>query len=126
MKSALDLVAEAKARIHEVGLGEAEAAIREADVLIDVREPDEYRSGHIPGSVNVPRGLLEFKLSSDPALADRGLRCVIYCKSSGRAALAAAAMLDMGYMHVKSLAGGFDAWSEAGLPRVKPDTPEFT
>jgi len=125
MKSASDLVAEAKARIREVGLAEAEAAIREADVLVDVREPDEYRSGHIPGSVNVPRGLLEFKLSSDAALADRGLRFVIYCKSSGRAALAAAAMNDMGYLHVKSIAGGFDGWVGAGLPQVKPDTPEF-
>ena len=54
MKSAHDLVSEAKARIHEVDLEAAEAAIRDADVLLDVREADEFHAGHIPGAVNVP------------------------------------------------------------------------
>lgn len=61
MKSAHDLVSDAKTRIEEIDLHAADAAIRTADVLIDVREADEYQAGHIPGAVNIPRGLLEHR-----------------------------------------------------------------
>ena len=125
MKTALDLVAAAKARIQEVPVAAAEAAIAQADVLIDVREPDEYRQGHLPGAVNMPRGLLEFQFSSQPALEPRDLRVVLYCKTSGRAALAACALHDMGYLNVQCIAGGFDAWAAAGKPVARPDTPAF-
>lgn len=113
MKSVHDLVTEAKARIHEIDLDTAEASIREADVLLDVREADEFHAGHIPGAVNIPRGLLEFKLSNTPELSARDLKIVLYCKTSGRAALAACTLHDMGYLHVESIEGGFDAWSTA-------------
>ncbi len=125
MKTAHDLVIAAKARIHEVALAQAEEAIRDADVLIDVREADEYAAGHIPGAMHASRGLLEFKLSGAPELAARDIRIVLYCKSSGRAALAACALHDMGYLHVQSIAGGFDAWAGAGKPVAKPQLPTF-
>ena len=92
MKTALDLVAAAKAHVHEIDIDAADAAIRDADVLIDVREADEFAAGHIPGAINVPRGVLEFKLSSTPEMDARDLRVVLYCKTSGRAALSACAM----------------------------------
>lgn len=66
MKSALDFVAEAKQHIDEITIAEADQGIRDADVVIDVREPEEFHQGHIPGAINIPRGLLEFKLSSTP------------------------------------------------------------
>jgi rhodanese-related sulfurtransferase len=125
MKSAMDLVVAAKSRITEVPITEAEAAIRAADVLIDVREADEFAAGHLPGAIHASRGMLEFKLSGNPALAARDIQVVLYCKTSGRAALAAAAMQDMGYLNVKSIAGGFDAWAAAGKPVHKPDLPSF-
>lgn len=125
MKSAHDLVTEAKARIHEIDLDAADAAIREADLLLDVREADEFHGGHIPGAVNIPRGLLEFKLSNSPELESRDLNIVLYCKTSGRAALAASALHDMGYLQVQSIAGGFDAWSSAGKAVVIPGLPTF-
>lgn len=125
MKSAHDLVAAAKARVEEVPVDQAEQAIRDADVLIDVREADEYATGHIPGAIHASRGLLEFKLSSTPQLTSRDLKVVLYCKSSGRAALAACAMQDMGYLQVRSIAGGFDAWAAAGKPVVTPTPPSF-
>ncbi|MCY1410485.1 Sulfurtransferase [compost metagenome] len=125
MKSAHDLVAEAKARIHEIDLDATDAAIRDADVLLDVREADEFHAGHIPGAVNIPRGLLEFKLSNTPELTSRDLNIVLYCKTSGRAALAACALHDMGYLQVQSIAGGFDAWSAAGKTVVTPSLPVF-
>lgn len=125
MKTAHDLVEQARTRIEEVPLADAPASIREADALIDVREPDEFREGHIDGALNIPRGLLEFKIGTLPELEPRDTRILLYCKTSGRAALAAASLRDMGYLRVRSIAGGFDAWSAAGMPVVKPSLPSF-
>lgn len=125
MKTAMDLVAAAKAQVAEIPVADAEAAIRDADVLLDVREAEEFAAGHLPGAVHASRGLLEFKLSGSPQLASRDLSFVIYCKTSGRAALAAVAMREMGYLNVKSIAGGFDAWAAAGKPVHKPELPAF-
>ena len=125
MKNAHDLVMAAKWRIQETALEDADQAILEADVLLDVRESDEYAAGHLPGAIHISRGLLEFKLSGMPELSSRDLKIVLYCKTSGRAALAACTLHDMGYLQVKSLAGGFDAWVGAGKPVVKPASPKF-
>lgn len=125
MKTALELVAEAKARVHELSVAEAAQVLAKVDVLIDVREPDEYRQGHLPGAVNMPRGLLEFQLSSNPACQNAELNVLLYCKTSGRAALAACAMQDMGYRNVRSIAGGYDAWAAAGQPVRQPRLPQF-
>ena len=125
MKTAHDLVAAAKTRVQEISPEAAEQAIRDADVLIDVRETDEFSAGHIPGAVHMSRGMLEFKLSSTPELTSRDIRIVLYCKTSGRAALAGCALHDMGYLDVKSIAGGFDAWVGAGKPVAKPVMPAF-
>ena len=125
MKTAHDLVAAAKAHVQEVSVAEAEVAIRDADVLVDVREADEYAAGHLAGAMHISRGMLEFKFSANPALQSRDLSIVLYCKTSGRAALAAAVLHDMGYLNVRSLAGGFDAWTAAGKPVAKPEAPSF-
>ncbi|MDF9789192.1 rhodanese-like domain-containing protein [Polynucleobacter sphagniphilus] len=125
MKTAHDLVAAAKAAINEVSLVDAPVAIQNSDVLLDVREADEYVNGHIPGAIHISRGLLEFRLSNDPELSARSLKIVLYCKNSGRAALASKALHEMGYLHVQSIAGGFDAWAEAGNPVAKPEPIKF-
>jgi rhodanese-related sulfurtransferase len=125
MKTAHDLVLDAKTRVQEVPVDAAEQAIRDADVLIDVREADEFAAGHLPGAVHISRGLLEFRLSNSPELGSRDLAIVLYCKTSGRAALAARALHEMGYLKVQSIAGGFDAWAAAGKPVVKPSLPNF-
>ena len=54
---------DAKLHVQEVPLDLAEKTIQQADVLIDVREAEEYMAGHIPGAVHMSRGVLEFKLS---------------------------------------------------------------
>jgi rhodanese-related sulfurtransferase len=125
MKTAHDLVAAAKSRVQEISVAAAEVAIRDADVLVDVREADEFAAGHIPGAVHFSRGLLEFKFSANPALQSRDVKVVLYCKTSGRAALAAVTLHEMGYLNVQSIAGGFDAWSAAGLAVAKPQVPSF-
>ena len=116
---------DAKLRVQEVPLDLAEKAIQQADVLIDVREAEEYMAGHIPGAVHMSRGVLEFKLSGTPALAARDTRITLYCKTSGRAALAACALQSMGYLNVQSIAGGFDAWVAAGKSVAQPEQPSF-
>ena len=125
MKTPHDLVIAAKALIHEVSLDDADQAIRDADVLLDVREADEYAAGHLPGAVHVSRGMLEFKLGGTPELSHRDLKVVLYCKTGGRAAFAARSLQDMGYLNVQSLAGGFDAWAAAGKPVARPNLPAF-
>jgi rhodanese-related sulfurtransferase len=125
MKTAHDLVAAAKTRVQEIPVLDAEPAIRDADLLLDVREADEYAAGHLSGATHISRGMLEFKFSGNPALQPRDLKIVLYCKTSGRAALSAVALHDMGYLNVQSIAGGFDAWVAAGKPVAKPETPTF-
>lgn len=125
MKTAHDLVAAAKTRVQEITVADADEAIREADVLVDVREADEFSAGHLAGAVHISRGMLEFKFSANPALQARDLNILVYCKTSGRAALAAAALQEMGYLSVRSISGGFDAWAAAGKPVAKPETPSF-
>jgi rhodanese-related sulfurtransferase len=125
MKTAHDLVVQAKALTRELPVDQADGVIRNADVVLDVREADEYAAGHLPGAIHASRGMLEFKLSASPEWSRRDLNVVLYCKTSGRAALAAAAMREMGYTNVTSLAGGFDAWVAAGKPVEKPSQPSF-
>lgn len=125
MKSAHDLVVAAKALIQEIPVEEAERMLSSCDVLLDVREPDEYRAGHLPGAINIPRGLLEFRMSGTPELASPGLQILLYCKTSGRAALAARSLREMGYLNVKSIAGGFDAWAATDRQVVQDELPTF-
>lgn len=125
MKTAQDLVMLAKQQINEVSVDQADPVIAEADILIDVREPSEYEQGHISGSINIPRGLLEFKVGSIPSLESRDKKVVVYCKTSGRSALAAASLLAMGYLNVTSIEGGIDHWIESGKPIITPTLPSF-
>ena len=125
MKTSHDLVTAARSRVQEVTVEHADQTLLNADALLDVREADEFAAGHLPGAIHVSRGLLEFKLSGTPSLSARDLKVVLYCKTGGRSALAALAMQDMGYLDVVSLAGGIDAWSAAGKPLVKPQSPTF-
>jgi rhodanese-related sulfurtransferase len=71
------------------------------------------------------RGMLECRLGKDTAFSSRDVKIVLYCKTSGRAALSACSLQDMGYLHVKSIAGGFDAWVNAGKPTAGPPLPTF-
>ncbi len=124
-KTSHDLVAEAKARIQEVSLAQAREMIQSGAAVLDVREPMEYAAGHLPGAINIPRGLLEFKLAATPDIAVAGKPVVVYCKTSGRAALATAVLHEMGVVEAVSVAGGYDAWVEAGLPVDTPPAVDF-
>jgi len=121
MKKASDLVAEAKSRIENLGVDDVAQEQADGALVVDIRDaPELEASGRIPGSVHVPRGMLEFR--ADPSSPyhqdgfDPDRRIILHCASGGRSALAAATMKDMGYTDVAHLDGGFRAWSEAGRP----------
>ena len=112
-------LAEANASIDSISVAMALDMYGDDDVVfVDVREQAEREQGFIPGSVQAPRGFLEFIADPDgpmhnPAFAlDRTL--VLYCGSGGRSALAAKTLMDMGFPRVCSLVGGIAAWNEAG------------
>lgn len=115
MTTAADMVAKAKAKIREITPQELHRQLGKTSI-IDVREPEEYEAGHLPGAVNIPRGLLEFRIDAHPILCDRDCTIVMQCQSGGRSALATAVMQELGYKNVVNLAGGFAAWKAAGLP----------
>jgi rhodanese-related sulfurtransferase len=120
-KKASDLVAEAKSKIENLGVDEFDKERTDGALVVDIRDaPELEASGHIPGSVHVPRGMLEFRADPSSPYHQDGLdpdrRIILHCASGGRSALAAATLKDMGYTDVAHLDGGFKAWSEAGRP----------
>jgi len=119
-----DLVIEAKSRIKEVGTGEAQGLLGKR-VVIDVREYDEYAAGHLPGAINIPRGVLEFKIGMVPECANKSGAFLLYCRTSGRAAWSAVQLQKNGYADVVSMAGGFEAWNTEGRPTEKPEPINF-
>ena len=120
-KTAIEMVTEAGTQFEQAAPPAcAEELASGSAVLVDVREAEEWRSGHIDGSVSAPRGLLEF--FADPtsprhnAALDPSRRTVVVCASGARAALAAVTLREMGYGDVAVLAGGVKGWLAAGLP----------
>ena len=108
-----DLLNRTKARIREISTEEAEAA-READgaVVLDVREPDEFEQGAIPGSVHIARGHLESQVEG--RLLDKDAPVVIFCAGGTRSAFAAETLGLLGYSDVVSVVGGFNRWKDEG------------
>ena len=112
--TAMDLVAAAKQNITEVSTNQSQSQLGDMLVL-DVRELEEFEAGFIPGAVNIPRGVLEFKISNHPAFKDKqAANVLVYCQSGGRSALATEALNKLGYTKAVSMAGGFKSWMESG------------
>jgi rhodanese-related sulfurtransferase len=109
-KTFRDLVTEAKGRIREITIDDLKQwqASGKKMTVIDVREPEDFAQGSIPGAVNVPRGLLE--LDIDDVVPDQDAEIVVYCGGGSRSALAADTLQVMGYGQAYSLAGGWRAW----------------
>ena len=115
------MLAEANAAIETVSVQDAIAVHGEPGyTFIDIREGEERAKGTIAGSVHVPRGFLEFRADPESQMHDpvfsKGDRLVLFCASGGRSALAAKTLVDMGFEDICHIAGGMDAWAEAGGP----------
>lgn len=120
-KSAMEMVADAKARIENLSPEQVRQELEHGATLVDLREPSErQQTGAIPEAVEAPRGMLEFWADPDSPYHrpefDPNKRVILHCASGGRSALAAATLKEMGYENVAHMEGGIKAWKEAGLP----------
>lgn len=122
--TASELVAQAKSRIKEETPSEIQSRITPDTVIVDVRSAGEFQNGHIPGAYNIPRGRLEFAITSHPKLkalkednpgSEFDEEIIVYCKSGARAALAADTLQTLGFTKVVSIQGGLRNWEKTGL-----------
>ena len=119
MSTPRDLLNAAKAEITEIDPHDVASRL-DHFTLLDVREPEEYEQGAVPGAVHVARGNLEF--SVEGRLPDKDAPIAVYCAGGVRSAFATKTLQDLGYTDVVSIIGGFNKWKDDGLvwkaPRV--------
>jgi len=119
-KTLVDFVTQAKSQIEEVDVLAVKSLINEGYQVLDVREPAEFIAGTIEGALNIPRGVLEPAADRHYAgrreeLMDRNKKWLLFCASSGRSAMAAVVLQDMGFTNIKNINGGLNAWKAAEL-----------
>jgi molybdopterin/thiamine biosynthesis adenylyltransferase/rhodanese-related sulfurtransferase len=116
-----DVLREIKSRIDEVDPAAVREQASNGAVLVDVREPEEWAAGHIPGAKHVPKSYLESRIEG--AVPDRSGHVIVYCASGNRSAWAARTLIeDLGYEHVESMTGGFTLWKDRGYEVELPRT----
>jgi rhodanese-related sulfurtransferase len=108
------LAADAKSRVREVSAADANQEISKGAVLVDVREADEFENGHAQGAIHLSKGVVELRIEETVPNVSTPIIC--YCGGGSRSALAADNLQKMGYTNVASMAGGFKAWKNEGLP----------
>jgi sulfur-carrier protein adenylyltransferase/sulfurtransferase len=119
--SGAEYVRRIKEQIDEVDPSEVNGLLDDGVAIIDVRETDEYATGHLPGAKHVPRGHLESRIEG--AAPDRSQRVILYCASGNRSALAAHTLAaELGYRHVESMTGGITLWKDRGYRVEVPRT----
>ncbi|OQW67415.1 MAG: hypothetical protein BVN29_03210 [Nitrospira sp. ST-bin5] len=109
------------ARVHVKTIGREEyrnVVERPGDAqLVDVREPNEFAAGHVPGAMNIPRGVLEFQIWKQvgfPANLDLDQNVILQGQSGNRASLAAQSLAELGFTHTTALVMPLDDWQQAG------------
>jgi rhodanese-related sulfurtransferase len=114
-----EMVENALRKVEAVTVEELKSKIDNGDMflLIDVREPNEFNAGYIPGSLNIPRGTLEFKIANEDFweaemlyMPEKDEELVLYCKKAKRSILAAETLKRMGYKNVTYLEDGWKHW----------------
>jgi rhodanese-related sulfurtransferase len=111
-----EMVAKAKTAIKTVSAEDVKAAIdkKEKAVILDVRDPNEYTAGHLPGAMNVSRGTLEWGIWGK--VPDQSAKIYVYCKTAGRSALATKTLNDLGYKNAVLMDAQFEDWIKKGYP----------
>lgn len=117
--SGAELLRQVKSEISEVDPAEVNEQIGNGAVVIDVREAEEWGTGHLPGALHVPRSYLETRIEG--VVPDRAAHVVLYCASGNRSAYGARTLArDLGYENVESMAGGIALWKDRGYEVVTP------
>jgi rhodanese-related sulfurtransferase len=91
-------------------------------LIVDVREPEEYAAGHVPGAISLPRGVLEFriwKVLGHPNAVDMNRKIVLYCLTGGRCAMAAKSLKELGFTNAISVSMHLREWQQKNYPLVK-------
>lgn len=127
-KTFKQLMEEARKDVPELSVHEAQELLSKDGkyALLDVREKDEYREGHLDGAISLPRGFLEIKVEA--TVPDKSTPILAYCAGGVRSLLAGKILKEMGYHNVTSMSGGYTAWKTAGYKWVQDHqfTPEQT
>ena len=92
----------------DINQGVKEYSVTDGAVLLDVRTPDEYAAGHIPGSLLIPFD--EIKVKSDQLPQNKNTEIVVYCRSGRRSAIAADTLISLGYAKIYDL-GAISSWT---------------
>ena len=118
-KTFQQLMDEARGAVGELSPQQVRELLRNdgKHVVLDVREKEEYREGHLEGAVSVPRGFLEMKM--DAEVPDKSTPIIAYCAGGVRSLLAGKVMKEMGYEDVTSMSGGYTAWKNEGYSFVQ-------
>src|SRR5438874_5924777 len=120
-RSGAEVLREIESRSDEVDPAQVREQSSNGAVVIDVREPEEWAAGHIPGAKHVPKSYLESRIEG--AAPDRAQHLILYCASGNRSAWATRTLVeDLGYEHVESMTGGFTLWKDRGYEVEQPRT----
>jgi len=124
-----EMIAEAKALTSNLNIDEFHKLMNSdsAYILIDVRLPEEHKKGFIPGSISIPRGVIEFRINSEKVWDEEGMyvpekneMLILYCKKAKRSVLTALTLKQSGYTNVKYISGGWTDW-HTKYPEIKED-----
>jgi rhodanese-related sulfurtransferase len=115
------LVVNAKKSIKTIDINQFKAALdtQDFDMIIDVREPGAYATSHVPEAINIPRGVIEFKIwpyIGFPQKTQTNKKIILYCASGSRCSLAAKSLQDLGLTNVSAVDMKFKDWIKAGYP----------
>jgi sulfur-carrier protein adenylyltransferase/sulfurtransferase len=119
-KSFQELMSEARKDVPELSAQQVNDLLSnngKSHVILDVRESDEWRQGHLAGAVPLPRGFLEIKVET--AIPDKNTPIIAYCAGGVRSLLAGKMLKEMGYQNVISMTGGYNAWKNGGFKWVQ-------
>lgn len=125
-KSVHDLLEEARASLERVEPGPAYAEMQKGAVLIDTRSDDQRAvQGAIPGAVEIPLSVLEWRVDPDSDHRDSSIggvesRIILICAQGYSSSLAAQRLQQIGFVSATDVIGGFEAWKGAGLPVEEP------
>ena len=120
MPTGSEFIRQVKSRIREIDPSEVQELAHEGVAIVDVRETEEFGTGHVPSAKHVPRGYLESRI--DGVVPDRSTPVVLYCASGTRSALAADTLGQLGYEDVASMTGGITLWKDRGYEVEVPRT----
>lgn len=110
--------------VRTIGMGEYRKLVDDpgSALIIDVREPQEFAAGHVPGAINIPRGLIDsqiWNLVGAPEKADMERPIILQCQSGKRATLAAQTLGELGFTQTTVVIMNLNDWQRVGNPFVK-------